>query len=246
MGLVFLSFSAYADRVKVRLFSNTRIEGLNVSFDLGTYHLFAGDSLLEANLGEGLSVILQATSTGVKVDVNDYEYGVFPEVCLRATDTACILCLNPRNVKQRTYEGDLIITTINATALKIINDVDFETYLAGVVQSEIYGSYSDIFRIQAIISRTWAQPCKRRLQFLRPRALPGLAESLRPPRYYAGYYPVEWRDYCGCRWRFDRDAFPFQQWWSDLQLGGCVACIAAVSPFCAGYFLVPNETERLD
>ncbi len=156
IGLILISLSAYADRVKVRLFSNTRIEGLNVSFDLGTYHLFAGDSLLEANLGEGLSVILQATATGVKVDVNDYEYGVFPEVRLRATDTACILCLNPRNVKQRTYEGDLLITTINATALKIINDVDFETYLAGVVQSEIYGSYSDIFRIQAIISRTWA------------------------------------------------------------------------------------------
>ena len=40
--------------------------------------------------------------------------------------------------------------------LQIINDVEFETYIAGVVQSEIYGQQSDIFRIQAIISRTWA------------------------------------------------------------------------------------------
>ena len=34
--------------------------------------------------------------------------------------------------------------------------MEFETYIAGVVQSEIYGSHTDIFRIQAIISRTWA------------------------------------------------------------------------------------------
>ncbi|MDO4217115.1 MAG: SpoIID/LytB domain-containing protein [Bacteroidales bacterium] len=154
--LLLLSTTATADRVKVRLFSNSRIEALNVSFDLGEYHLFAADSLLEANLGEGLSVILQATANGVHVAVNDYEYGTFKQISLRATDTACILCLNPRNVKQRTYEGDLIISCINSTALKIINEVDFETYLAGVVQSEIYGIHSDIFRIQAIISRTWA------------------------------------------------------------------------------------------
>ena len=34
--------------------------------------------------------------------------------------------------------------------------MEFETYIAGVVQSEIYGKETDIFRIQAIISRTWA------------------------------------------------------------------------------------------
>ena len=38
----------------------------------------------------------------------------------------------------------------------LINEVEFETYIAGVVQSEIYGDKSDIFRVQAIISRTWA------------------------------------------------------------------------------------------
>ncbi len=75
---------------------------------------------------------------------------------LHAEDTACILCLNPKNSKQRTYEGDLRITAINSTALRIVNDVEFETYIAGVAQSEIYGQLSDIFRVQAVISRTWA------------------------------------------------------------------------------------------
>lgn len=154
--LLSLTLSAVADKVKVRLFSNSRIEAINISFDLGAYNLYAGDSLLESNLGEGLSVIVNATPTGVNVAVNDYTYGTFKKVVLRATDTACILCLNPRNVTQRTYEGDLILTCINATALQLVNEVDFETYLAGVAQSEIYGNDPEIFRVQATISRTWA------------------------------------------------------------------------------------------
>jgi len=156
LTLITLSFSAMAERVKVRIFSNCRIEAINISFDLGAYDLFADGNLLEAGLGEGMSVIVNSNAQGVHVAVNAYEYGTFKSVELKANDTACILCLNPRNVTQRTYEGNLIITAINATALQLINDVDFETYLAGVAQSEIYGKDPEIFRVQATISRTWA------------------------------------------------------------------------------------------
>lgn len=149
--------TANAERVKVRLFSNNNIEALYVSFDLGLYDLYANDTmLLDASLGEGMTVELLPQTTGVRVAVNGYEYGTFNQVLLRATDTACILCLNPKGVKQRTYEGNLYVKAYDARNLRIINDVDFETYLAGVVQSEIYGQHSEIFRIQATISRTWA------------------------------------------------------------------------------------------
>lgn len=154
--MLLLATTAMAEKVKVRIFSNYRVETLNVSFDLGEYSLYAGDSLLEANLGEGLSVIFQSTAQGVHVAVNDYDYGTFAKASLRARDTACILCVNPKNVAQRTYEGDLVVTALNATALQMVNEVEFETYIAGVTQSEIYGSQPDIFRVQATISRTWA------------------------------------------------------------------------------------------
>ena len=90
------------------------------------------------------------------VSVNQDYYGSFASLHLEATDTACILCINPDGFKPRTYEGDLEVTVGADGKLRLINDVDFETYIAGVVQSEIYGSQTDIFRIQAIISRTWA------------------------------------------------------------------------------------------
>ena len=146
-----------ADHIRVRLFSSNSVSTLNVSFDLGSYNLYAdNDTLLEDMVGEGRSVLIRAEKNGLRVSVNEDNYGIFKKVRLEATDTACILCLNPEGCKQRTYEGDLEVTPMAGNKLLLVGDVEFETYIAGVVQSEIYGQQSDIFRIQAIISRTWA------------------------------------------------------------------------------------------
>lgn len=149
--------TASADRVKVRLYSNNSIDLINISFDLGSYNLFGNDTALIApELGEGHSVELTPKGNQVHVSIDGYDQGCYKQVSFRATDTACILCLNPLKFKNRTYEGDLLVSVHKSGKLLLINDVEFETYIAGVVQSEIYGDKTDIFRVQAIISRTWA------------------------------------------------------------------------------------------
>ena len=149
--------AAMAERVKVRLFTTNTIQTLNVSFDLGYYNLYGdGNLLIEDMVGEGRSVLIRMEDKMLHVSVNEDDYGRFGSIRLEATDTACILCLNPEGQKQRTYEGDLEVKPLRSGSMLIVNDVEFETYIAGVVQSEIYGNQTDIFRIQAIISRTWA------------------------------------------------------------------------------------------
>lgn len=146
-----------ADRVKVRLFSNNSIDFITISFDLGSYNIFGNDTaLIESEVGGDKSIELTPLGRKVHVAVNGYDYGDYQSVSFIATDTACILCLNPRKIKHRTYEGNLEVSVNKNGKLQLINDVEFETYIAGVVQSEIYGSNVDIFRVQAIISRTWA------------------------------------------------------------------------------------------
>ena len=152
------ALTASADRVRVRLYSNNTVDKIYISFDLGEYNLVGNAATdIEQNLGEGRSVELSPTKGNkVRVAIDDYPQGDFDSVTFLATDTACILCLNPPNLKNRTYEGNLIVKVGKGGKLLLINDVEFETYLAGVVQSEIYGNDPDIFRVQAIISRTWA------------------------------------------------------------------------------------------
>ena len=158
--LLLSSLGAQADPVKVRLYSNSNVKNINISIDLGHYNLYStdkgSDELIEDMIGEGRSVILRLEGKKIHVSVNETDYGTFPSIRLESTDTACILCLNPENCKQRTYEGNLEISLLKNGNMLILNDVEFETYIAGVVQSEIYGNQTDIFRIQAIISRTWA------------------------------------------------------------------------------------------
>ena len=151
------ALGATADRVKVRLFSNNSIDYIAVSFDLGTYNIYADDTILvEPEVGIGKSIELTPSGKKVRVTIDGYNYGTHNTIHFTANDTACILCLNPRNIKHRTYEGDLLVKVNKNGKLLLINDVEFETYIAGVVQSEIYGDDPDIFRVQAIISRTWA------------------------------------------------------------------------------------------
>lgn len=155
--LLLTGMAVRAEHVRVRLYSSNTIQTLNVSFDLGYYNLYAdGNLLLEDMVGEGRSVLVRVEDKMLHVSVNDDDYGRYKSIRLEATDTACILCLNPDGCKQRTYEGNLDVSLSRSGSMTLVGDVEFETYIAGVVQSEIYGSQSDIFRIQAIISRTWA------------------------------------------------------------------------------------------
>lgn len=159
LALLLLAVTAHADKVRVRLYSTNSISQINISFDLGSYNLYTdGDNLLEDFVGEGRSVNIRAEGKKLHVSVNETDYGTFSTLRLEATDTACILCLNPvgNSIKQRTYEGDLEVSILKNGKLLLINNIEFETYIAGVVQSEIYGKQTDIFRIQSIISRTWA------------------------------------------------------------------------------------------
>ncbi|MBR1792614.1 MAG: SpoIID/LytB domain-containing protein [Bacteroidales bacterium] len=145
-----------AEHIAVRIYTTANITLLNTSFDLGSYNLYANDTLLiDSLIGTGHSVEFKAIEGQVNLSVDGHNYGRYNKARLQAIDSACILCLNPANGKQRTYEGSMDIRSKNGRLL-LINDVDFETYLAGVAQSEIYGHESDIYRVQAVISRTWA------------------------------------------------------------------------------------------
>ena len=60
--------------------------------------------------------------------------------------------------KERVYEENLKVNIIGKSLL-LVNNIGLEKYVAGVVQSEVFGSSTDVefFKIQAIASRTYIQ-----------------------------------------------------------------------------------------
>lgn len=148
-----------AEKVKVRIYSATKITQAVISFDVGRYVVRdASGNIISDTLDLNRSVEVRAQGGKVWVAANAYELGTFDKISITAVDSANLFCINPTGKKQRTYEGDVYIKVLKNNSLEFVSLVDFETYIAGVVQSEIYGKpdQTDIFRVQAIISRTWA------------------------------------------------------------------------------------------
>ena len=154
-----------AEKVKVRIYSATKITQAVISFDVGRYVVRdASGNIISDTLDLNRSVEVRASGGKVLVVANAYELGTFDKISITAVDSANLFCINPTGKKQRTYEGDVYIKVLKNNSLEFVSEVDFETYIAGVVQSEIYGKpdQTDIFRVQAIISRTWALRNKKK------------------------------------------------------------------------------------
>ncbi len=66
------------------------------------------------------------------------------------------------SMKARSFEGDFLVRSNNGSLL-IVNQIDLETYLEGVVESEAgTGQKLEYYKVQSIISRTFAMKSKQK------------------------------------------------------------------------------------
>ncbi|MDR0438567.1 MAG: SpoIID/LytB domain-containing protein [Bacteroidales bacterium] len=152
--------SVFATDINVRIFANQTIQKTQLDCVSGYYRLTDKNGKEILKLHENDNVTLQAEgSRGVRILKGDKELGVFKTVFVIGEGPKNIFRLSPNQagIRSRMYDDQLDISVEN-NALRIINIVELENYVAGVIQSEVFGSSNDLdfFKIQAIISRTYA------------------------------------------------------------------------------------------
>lgn len=163
--LIFLlstTFSLAALEVKIKLFSTQTFTSVTVTPDTGAYYLIALDEKLrpidtvldifQEEKGRRLSVVKYGRD--VKATKGDVNLGNYHAVLVRSK--------NPRKQfrveaekKLRIYHGDLQIRVYEGY-LQIVNIVDLEDYVGGVVESE--GGHQlnpEYFKAQAVLARTF-------------------------------------------------------------------------------------------
>jgi len=146
-----------AQNIRVGLFSDKSIKELEGIVGKGAYFVFK-DSVQLAKLGS--ADILKATYIGgvVRIMVNGVEKGRGKSIRIiqdKQEDYLQLRLISP-SAKQRSYEGDFDIE-IRKESLNLINNLDMETYLEGVVESEGGpGQKLNYYKAQAVISRTYA------------------------------------------------------------------------------------------
>jgi len=154
---LFVFNNLFAQCSKIKIFSDINVKSFVFATVMGKYNIFCDTTLIATlNKNEAIKIIQNGDSIDL-ISLNK-KFGTFKNINLTGISDinyAKVKCVIPSLV-QRFYDDDFIISVLNQSFF-IINDVDIEKYVAGVVESE-GGQKSGIeyYTTQAIICRTYA------------------------------------------------------------------------------------------
>ncbi|MEG1498646.1 MAG: SpoIID/LytB domain-containing protein [Bacteroidales bacterium] len=158
-GSIFV-YTAYATDLSVRIFSDRSYAKMKMTTVLGNYKILDGQGQFIADLSTNESVIMEVNNQKINLYNDGKSMGSYSNISFDGEGLKAIFCLSPEPSKkgQERYYDDHLEVSVEAASLFLINVVDLENYVAGVVQSEVRGisDKPDFYKIQAIISRTYA------------------------------------------------------------------------------------------
>lgn len=144
--------------MRIGVLRDHSIKRITFSYNDGSYAVFADTNYFGLILPNEF-VELNATSNGVvKLKIGAQELGEFSKVLLVQTVVNTSLTLTSKTpvVKARKYKDDFEISC-KSNALTVVNLVEMDNYLAGVVESEGGGGkHLEYYKVQAIMSRSYA------------------------------------------------------------------------------------------
>ena len=154
---LWIALTLNAQNIRIGLFSDKSIKEMEGIVGKGTYFIFK-DSTLLAKIGPADVFKVNYVGGLIRVVVNGSEKGRAKSIRViqdKQEDYLQLRLIQPV-AKQRSYEGDFELE-IRKEAINLINNLDLETYLEGVVESEGGpGQKVNFYKAQAVISRTYA------------------------------------------------------------------------------------------
>lgn len=158
--LIIILFTKISDAQKLRVgvFSDYHIERIIFSYDNGSYLIYGDTSEFSAILpNEFVDISLSKNNKLIlKKGVNIL--GEFNTINLIETIPSSSITLSSKKpiLKERKYQNDFEIRSTNSKGLTIVNLVEMNNYLAGVVECEGgSGAELEYYKVQAIMCRNY-------------------------------------------------------------------------------------------
>lgn len=156
--LLFVSTSLKALDLDIRIFADYKINTFTFTAISGKYLLMSGETKV-MEIYKNNPITLKIKNDKIAVIKNNILIGEYPELVFQKAGLVNAFKINTelKASPERIYDDELHLSNQDSN-LFLINRVELERYVAGVVQSEIFGSSEDVdfFKIQAIIVRTYA------------------------------------------------------------------------------------------
>ena len=144
---------------KIGILRNASLKKLSVTVNKANYSLKSADNSLTEIIGPDNLITVNYRSGKISLSIDSKYIGIYDTLKLEnlEKDTGIfeIKSISP-NLKSRYYYDDLIIYP-QSNSITIVNKIDFEKYIIGVLESEVgLGKSEDFYKVHAIISRTYA------------------------------------------------------------------------------------------
>jgi len=142
--------------ISIRLFSSHNISGMNFLQVSGEYGVYGdGVKLLDADKISFIAISLSGDSVAIHASGNESKFRSVRFVPRNGNSSFKLKCVFP-DYKARTYDDELLISA-QAKTLRLINVVNIEKYVAGVVQWEVGTNNPQEFnKVKTIVCRTYA------------------------------------------------------------------------------------------
>ena len=150
------------ETVDIRIFSNDKTQSAVISPMIGSYSIYINDMLMSDRSSDIFQIDI--LNDQIKVKTLEKEIGTCNTIRFVAKSPNNTLKVKSIGYRSKTsqFEGDLKISILNGR-LKLINQVNVERYVAGVVESESgLGHTTEYYKVQAILCRTYALSHLRR------------------------------------------------------------------------------------
>lgn len=159
IGFVFIGIGhiSIGQIIQIGLLRITPPEAVWITSFKGPYTL-TGDTTCLDNLVSTDAIKFEATSDGlIKVSGPIRYYGKFTKIWITGNDTLSEVKMKAvGSQRERGFFGDFILSNVNNT-VTIINEINIDEYISAVIESESgLGHSLEYYKVQAIISRTYA------------------------------------------------------------------------------------------
>jgi stage II sporulation protein D len=154
LGLVSLGVTAQV--IRIGLYHDEVVKSVTISATRGEYQVKAGDRRI-GTFAEG--DILFATLEDGMVSLHDTRgvYGTFASVELSGLTLDATFRMRPvaPALESRSYDDGLLLEG-NDDFMTIINQVDFDKYIAGVLEAEVGpNAHRELYKAHALLTRTY-------------------------------------------------------------------------------------------
>lgn len=155
--LVFCCSFTFGQQIRIGILRDYVIKKLAFDYSKGSYGIYSDTGLIATILPSESAQLAIVEGTSIEVKHNYRTIGKFKKVRLienQLNNDINIQAVEPKS-KSRKYQNDFEIVIDNA-GLTVVNLVDINNYLAGVVESEGGGGKElEYYKVQALMSRTY-------------------------------------------------------------------------------------------